>query len=309
MKLLPVLLLQFFLVKCIVKANTAVNDLCVDALPIAIGSTWGIDLMDATIDNDVSSECIYTGPPTCPGAWYTFEGTGERLVFKSCDVPNIGYTILSIYKGDCNATNLECAAGAYNPCRRGLVFDTEEGTLYHLLIQSFYGGKVDSSIFVAPPVENDFCINALPIAIGSTVFANTTYATSDNVDVSSNCIDNNPPSYPGTWYTFEGTGEQLVLRSCDVPDKFYTAFSIFEGACGATNLECVTGALKLCDTESFVLDTREGITYHVLIQSDSDVSVDFSVSTASCGLFGLSIFCPCRFQGFFGRLIGQLFGC
>jgi hypothetical protein len=311
MKLLPVLLLKFILLKYFVKASV-VNDRCVNALPIAIGSTVTVDMTDATVDSaDVSNNCLDDSPPYYPGVWYTLRGTGQRLVLRSCLYSS---TSISIYKGACGATNLQCVSGKYYTCEPERFFlNTEQGTTYYIMVQSDVDVVVDLSIFVAPPVENDFCTNALPLTIGSTVYANTTYATTDNVDVSNNCIDGKAPNHPGLWYTLEGTGERLNMKSCDVPDGYDTAFSIFEGGCGATNLECVTGAWNLCDREGLFMDTRAGTTYHVLIQSDADVNVDFTVSLAPpappCGLFGLGIFCPCSFQGFFGRLIGLLFGC
>lgn len=64
-------------------------------------------------------------------------------------------------------------------------------------------------------VENDQCINALPIADARTVYSNITYATVDAANVSKNCYDDRLPQYPGIWYKFEGTGEPFVLRSCD----------------------------------------------------------------------------------------------
>lgn len=56
---------------------------------------------------------------------------------------------------------------------------------------------------------NDICLEALPIAIGTTTIGNTTGATSD-VDqvVNQNGCNETvvQPNAPGIWYKFQGTG-------------------------------------------------------------------------------------------------------
>ena len=254
-----------------------INDLCEDALSIAIGETVSVNATFASVAaSEVPSYC-YTSlfcTLEIPGVWYKFEGTGERLFARSC-------SSVSIYQGACGATNLQCVTGSDYACRHERLFlDTINGTTYYVLIQT--NRITDLTIRVAPPSPaNDLCVNAEPIAVGSTVYANTTYATSDAFDVLSNCTEGRSPfNNPGIWYTFNGTGDRLDVQSCDA--MYYSSVTIYKGGCGATSLQCVTGSRSLCGRNRLIVDTEEGQTYHVLVQSDAfyDEIVDLSIFVA-----------------------------
>jgi hypothetical protein len=292
------------------------NDLCSNAFPLTIGSTLSIDFTYATTDPSVQNDCNYDA---FPGVWYTFVGTGERLVgrYLTCDM--FSYAYMAIYTGDCSTTNRQCVAGSYLFCRgERFVFDTVKGTTYHVLIKAITDtASLNFSIFVSPPVVNDRCRNALPISIGATVYGNFTYATSDRSDVLTDCFFDYGPRFPGLWYRFVGTGERLGARlgkRCNATDFADTYLSLYTGDCGAsTNLTCVNGTSLVCGMEPFLFDTVKGTKYHVLVQSYvDDAIVDFSIYSLTpskpCGLFGWSIFCPFTFQGWLGRWIRGIFG-
>ena len=108
--------------------------------------------------------------------------------------------------------------------------------------------------------------------------ANTTYATVFSAEVPKNCLDSNLPKYPGVWYSFVGTGDLLVARSCS---RALSYISVFKGNCGATNLHCVAGTSDACDREPFLIDTVHGTTYVVLLQSYYEANVDLSIIASS----------------------------
>jgi hypothetical protein len=157
--------------------TTPNNDLCVNAAPFPIGSTVNVSFLNATVNSDVLLDCFHPGPPQYPGVWYSFQGTGARLVVRSCPFYVNGG--LSIFQGGC--ASLECVAGSRDLCTtERFQLDTVTGTTYHVLLQSSSPSPFsDLAIFVAPVVENDVCTNATQFSIGSTVNINFTYATLD----------------------------------------------------------------------------------------------------------------------------------
>ena len=262
----------------VVAAAPPTNDECITALPILPGSgSIYLNFTEASVDSYVPDDCLDGSPPEYPGVWVNFTGTGGRLVARSC---NNYYTYLSVFTGGCNPSTLRCVAATYNPCdRERFIFDTVQGEVYHILVQSYYDANVDLSIFAAP-MMNDFCFNAKPILIGSgPVTMNTTYSTRD-LEVTNDCLDGSPPEYPGVWVNFTGTGERLFARSCD---SSYTYLSVFTGGCNPSTLTCVAATNSPCDRERFFFDTVQGEVYHVLVQSYYDATVNLSISAAPYG--------------------------
>jgi hypothetical protein len=293
------------------------NDLCVNAQSITIGSSplpVTFNTTYATTDLDVADDCLY-GTPSSPGIWLNFTGTGGRIVARACDL-SLFSTYISIYTGGCNPSTRQCVAATIFGCDSGqligerFIFETTLGTLYHVLVQLNHE-SVDVSIFSAPVVSNDLCVNAQSITIGSSplpVQFNTTYATTD-LDVADDCLYGTP-NYPGVWFNFTGTGGRIVARACDL-SIYNTYISIFTGGCNPSTRQCVAATDTGCDSEQqFIFETTLGTLYHVLVQlnyESVDVSI-FSAPVQPCGLFGASIFCPLKFRGIFGRFIRRIFG-
>ncbi len=83
----------------------------------------------------------------------------------------------------------------------------------------------------------DLCINALDIACGDLMSGDTNDNTGD--DLPANCGGVNNPG-AGAWYTFTGTGENVVLSTDHAgTDGFDTNLQVYEGSCDA--LTCVDG--------------------------------------------------------------------
>jgi hypothetical protein len=265
------------------------NDLCVNAQPVVIGTSpvsVRYNTTYATTDVDVTNDCLGASlngnPPSNPGIWFNFTGTGRRMVARGCT-----YSFISVFTGGCNPSTLQCVAGTTDGCgRERFFFNTTVGTTYQVLVQSPYSQElVDVSIFEAPPLVNDLCVNAQPVVIGTSpvsVRYNTTYATTD-LAVTNDCLganlNGNPPSYPGIWFNFTGTGRRMVARGCT-----YSFISVFTGGCNPSTLQCVAGTTDGCGRERFFFDTTVGTTYQVLIQSPySQELVDVSFFEVSSG--------------------------
>jgi len=89
-------------------------------------------------------------------------------------------------------------------------------------------------LFTGPPPINDLCANAISIECGSTTPGNTASAT-DVGNSSSSCDGWSYAQGPVVWYTFEGTGTEIILSTCGA--NFDTQIFVYTGACG-DDLEC-----------------------------------------------------------------------
>ena len=271
-----------------VDAQAPANDLCINAQPIMIGSSPDpvtFNTLFATKDVDVtSSDCSSETPPFSPGIWLNFTGTGGRIVARAC-ARSYYSTSITIFDGDCNATLRQCVASTDVSCgQERFIFDTQLGLAYSVLVQSYYYASVDVSIFSAPPAPaNDLCINAQSITIGSApdpVTFDTTYATTDVEVTTSVCQNDIPPSSPGIWFNFTGTGGRIVARACLQSSSSNSTFiTIFSGGCNAT-ARCVAATYASCEQGRFVFDTQLGTAYRVLVQSGFIDSVDVSIVSA-----------------------------
>lgn len=117
------------------------NDVCIDALPLSIGSTQLINFTDASSDI-IPAGCVYSGEFLAPGGvWYTVMGTGKRLIarlVRSCN--STSGSFISIFDGDgCGVDELVCVAQTTSKIciPEPFYFDTTKGTMYHVLIQLY----------------------------------------------------------------------------------------------------------------------------------------------------------------------------
>jgi hypothetical protein len=250
------------------------NDFCETAEPIAVGANVFLNTSFATPDSVVSN-CIFndTSYVNSPGLWYTLLGTGERLYVRSC-VHSYDASTISVFTGNCS--NLQCVAGKNGLCRgERAVFDTIAGTTYLVLIRSGINDFNVTLNVAPPPVVNDLCENAEPIAIDSKVSANLTFATSDVIN--DDCFNDGLfTDFPGVWYSLVGTGERVVALFCNNTYPT-TSITVLEGSCGTTSLKCVAATREPCSLERFVFDTIQGTTYYILLRSDRSSTDDASV--------------------------------
>lgn len=81
----------------------------------------------------------------------------------------------------------------------------------------------------------DGCANALPINLGDLVTGTTVGASVFDGPI---CVT--AASTGGAhWYEFVGTGDQIIVTTCEVQSNFDTKLFVYTGACGAYT--CVTG--------------------------------------------------------------------
>lgn len=259
--------------------NNMDNDLCEDAVPIECGQTLSGTTVGATTDDAVAPTCGTL--VTSPGVWYSITGTGGMMTASVCDAADFDSKI-SIYTGPCD--NLTCVDG--NDDAPGCTGNTSEiswasmaGTNYYILVHGFAGqtGDFDLSITceqVGPP--NDDCDNAAPIACGDVVQGTTTGAGFDGAPF---CGTANTAG--GVWYSIVGTGDLVVLSTCNPGTGYDTKISVYSGTCGA--LVCETGndddlggSPLFCSTAEFL--STPGVTYNILVHGFGTATGDFELS-------------------------------
>jgi hypothetical protein len=120
------------------------NDLCDDAVPVAVPSVTAGTTSEATID----SEQPFCGTSiTSPGVWYEVAGTGNTMTATTCDGAGGSATYdtkISVYCKDCDDST--CVAGNDDSCSGGssFLFSTvswcsQLGATYRILVHGFGG--------------------------------------------------------------------------------------------------------------------------------------------------------------------------
>ncbi len=116
----------------------AVNDLCVDAIPVAVPSLTPGTTVGSTID-DGFPDCGTS--ITSPGVWYTVMGTGTTMTASLCNGATTFDSKLSVYCPDCAAP--VCVVGVDDFCglQSEVSWPSQYGATYLILVHS-YGGAV-----------------------------------------------------------------------------------------------------------------------------------------------------------------------
>ena len=264
------------------------NDLCLDAIEVACGSTV----------SGTTNEALVDGAPFCgtsntaPGVWYRTTHTG-LVTASTCNQADFD-TKLSVYDGDCDG--LDCVTG--NDDTSGCAgFTTEvqwaaDGTEDLILVHGFSGqtGNFDLTVTCADPLDNDICEDAVgPLAVDSVTSGTTTGATLDE-----------PPSLdcgtsvtaPGVWYTVVGTGNTMTASTCNDGDPatggagYDTKISVYCADCEVN--ECIGGQDDATGCSGFSTQfdwpTQAGVTYNVLVHGFSSATGDFDLAILDDGV-------------------------
>lgn len=134
-----------FLVDCL--PPPATNDLCEDAIPVAVPSLTPGTTESATIDTNAPL-CVTS--VTSPGVWYTVTGTGNRMTASLCNGVATYDTKLSVYCGDC-PDGLTCVVGIDDFCglQSEVSWCSQQTAVYYVLVHGFGGqaGPFELEIF------------------------------------------------------------------------------------------------------------------------------------------------------------------
>lgn len=267
----------------------ALNDSCINAIAVTCttGTVSGSNVI-ATGNGDPTTSCGSVTPGAY-GVWYSFVGTGDGITLSTCAAGTSFDTKLNVYSGTCaspvcvtgNDNNAACSANANSSA---LSFNSVAATQYYVLVSGNSGanGNFDLSIVCTPPPANDLCANATPITCGTTVSGSNIGASGTGQPTTS--CTTIPGSF-GVWYTYVGTGDYVVLSTCNAAN-FDTKLNVYTGACGT--FTCVIGNdnyTTSCSANSSRVGFQSvlGTTYSVLVSGLTTATGNFSLSTSCFG--------------------------
>lgn len=240
------------------------NDFCEDAVPVPIdGTLTGGSTIQATYDN--IGECSSV-PNTAPGVWYQLSGTGRLLTASVCSNETAYAAAITVLAGNC--TIQQCIDAQVSSSADGcseVSWLSSVGEQYQIVVHGKDDnvGNFDLTVQeVKPTVQNEFCVDALPVALSPDVQIVSTVNASD--DQAPSCM-NVVQTGPGIWYAVEGTGGRIIASTCAGTDPdFDTRISVFTGGCG--NLTCVVGDDNGCGIQSrAVWRSQRNTTYFILV--------------------------------------------
>jgi len=215
------------------------NDLCDNAIPIAIPSTTLGSTTWATLDD--APTCVTT--VTAPGIWYSLIGNGDTLTATTCNAYTTYDTKLCVYFGDC--ADLVCVTGNDDNCtayslRSTATWCSEVGVEYLILVHGFSANVGDFQLDI---------IDGLPCEppIGRCCYGDFYDPT---------CVDNITLYYCATTYSGVWTvGLNCTDNPCDTYGHFDVDPDAVEGsvdAVGPGNID--TATLTVSNSGSGTLD-------------------------------------------------------
>lgn len=126
-----------------VGVDAPANDLCEDAIAVAIPSVTAGTTLTATLDGTDAPTCVTT--TTAPGVWYTVVGNGSTLRATTCPSLNAGAsatydTKISVYCLDCDTPT--CVTGNDDvSCsvtfRSSVTWCSQAGATYRIFVHGF----------------------------------------------------------------------------------------------------------------------------------------------------------------------------
>jgi hypothetical protein len=143
--------------------------------------------------------------------------------------------------------------------------------------------------------SNDLCTMATEVIpndgtiIGSTMNASSLVSlTTTFTSNETSCYYN--PNSPGLWYSFNGTGQGIVISTCSNETTFETAISVSSGSCG--RMKCITSAAYSdysCPSgiasATAVIGTEIGVEYLIFVHgANENVRGDFGLTVSSFDL-------------------------
>ena len=217
------------------------NDLCANAIPVAVGSTCGSTICATpSPPGSIPTPCGYS--VNTPDVWYTFTPQCNGLITLNtcgaCAANPTFNTVLSVYAGQCNSlTAVACNDDATSgPCagspQSQVIFSGVAGVTYFIRVSGAGPNSVGqfllnvSQAAVAPP-PNDLCSNATPITAGVYPWNNC----GANTDGPTNACQ----PLQDVWFQFTAPCDGPVwLNTCG--STIDTVMSVYTGTCGSLSL-------------------------------------------------------------------------
>jgi hypothetical protein len=260
------------------------NDLCENAIPVAVPSVTAGTTLGATID--YGYDCSPSGSITSPGVWYSVIGTGNMMMADLCNGATTWDTKMNVICTDCD--DFQCIEGNDDYCglQSAVEWCSQYGAQYLILVHGYGGATGDFELTVSetggaciPEVE---CvpIGGCCLLDGSCIITNELYC-----------------DFVGGWYLGDGSDCGIdPLAEASLP----SAAAELDWSFGASSRDrdptCPPGSLFDQPPTSAtggwtagVSDTRTGSGYSELIRFE-----DFSGGGEICDIhfWGLTLSYP-----------------
>lgn len=246
---------------CIRQIVPPANYDCANAKVLIVGT-------DLTCTNGVSGTTIGATQSLagCVGTadydvWYKFQATGAEhsIIINTVIGPGLSADTVTQVFDSCGGTSLVCQDSPNSPINlAGLTI----GNNYVFRIYSYNSTTTTRASFTVcvgtppPPPSNDDCAGAKVLAVGQTIFDNSTSSLGTPEGIG--CDLGNA----GLWYLFMGTGDMVRVDSAA---QFDHEMAIASGSCGNfTNVSCSDDQLS-GDVESSSFVTVLGTRYYTYI--------------------------------------------
>jgi hypothetical protein len=123
----------------------------------------------------------------------------------------------------CSLVSGQAPRNEVTPSAAPITYQMVFGTTYYLLVQRSSNSNAffDLTLSSVPSTinEHDYCVNAIPLAIGSSVIANTTFVMSDETQMDQDCVPTNAENITlyllGLWVPHCGYGWSLDSQGQD----------------------------------------------------------------------------------------------
>ncbi|GJM31504.1 MAG: hypothetical protein DHS20C18_05050 [Saprospiraceae bacterium] len=183
---------------------------------------------------------------TAGGVWHAFLGTGDQITVSTCNAGTDYDTKMGVFTGSCD--NMLCVAGnddSTDPgCQLGTLnrfskvsFPSVEGQYYYIYVTGFLAntGNYELSISCQDSGGSDDC--GFPeILCGESVTGSTVGLGTGDAPATCTTTLN---SSGGTWYSFQGIGDQVTVTTCNPGTDYDTKMGVFTGTCNG--MICVAG--------------------------------------------------------------------
>ncbi|GHC50270.1 hypothetical protein GCM10008083_12240 [Ulvibacter litoralis] len=274
-------------VSCI---DTAENDSCEDALPIACGETITGTTTNATFDAD-APVCGTT--ITAPGVWYEFTDTSGFIsdyTVSLCDGGTDFDSKISIYTGDCGA--LVCVTDNDDSCglQSEASFQGDGNTTYYILVHGFGTsiGNFSLNVSCTPvPPANDMIANSVDIddlGCPYTDIAVTTPTATTEAGSPSGCDIN---GVNGVWYNYTPEGNGFITLTISNPGGF-SSVTFYEAPnenATENDLTLVNYYLNQClPGTTATIPVVDGQTYYAFV-ANTDATTDI---VFDCDILGVN---------------------
>jgi len=289
-------------VACKYSEAFAICNICTDAPSLPTDECADAPLIDLTQPFAGSTSCSYTASAGSPSGCGTIENDSwMTFIAASSDVEiefqvgtcSSGYGIqLVVFSGSCGSLS-ELAGSCVNPASDGYNSGTTSswifsgltiGNTYYIRIDGYAGDLCDywftpiSGVVITP--ANDLCADAMTLACGGSDIASNILATA--TDAPTACSGGGTTS-KGVWYTFTGTGQEVIISTDNAGTNFDTDINIFSGSCGS--LSCIGGDTDsgTGTTSSYTFTATNAVTYFIYVDGNGATEGQFEISLTCTG--------------------------